>query len=132
MKRNALKVTVLAAVVATIGFSFTACPNNTEEEYTGIVPQELLGTWNGEKDRTRYFTFYPDTVFISGYSGSPRLYKVTNVVKLSGNPVGSTDPSYPDGYMLANPAAGVALLQPVLLSSDRKSFSDGLDIFIKQ
>ncbi|MCL2608401.1 MAG: hypothetical protein FWD94_00635, partial [Treponema sp.] len=95
MKRNALKVTVLVAVVAAIGFSVTACPNNTEEEYTGIVPQELLGTWIYDSKYSLIFS--PDSLRET-QQGNEFLMKVISVESGTNNETDSA--FYPLLYTL--------------------------------
>ncbi|MCL2608848.1 MAG: hypothetical protein FWD94_02965, partial [Treponema sp.] len=94
MKRNALKVTVLAAVVAAIGFSVTACQNNVEE-YTGIVPQELLGTW--VKDIDNSWIFSPDSLRETLF-GDKYLFKVISAESGINNEADSA--LYPLSYTL--------------------------------
>ena len=59
MKRNTLKVTVIVAAVATIGFLVTACPNSNNQEEdkkpdTGMISKELQGTWKSDAPRQSF------------------------------------------------------------------------------
>jgi len=134
MKRNTLKVTVIVAAVATIGFLVTACPNNQEEDKkpdTGIIPKELRGRWNTDnphsyclinEDRLNMVAWV-DGDIINGFGLGGYTVNSVETVKNT-NADEAVNVAFPNGYKLTGTvASGVLYGRPkpdlyILFSKD--------------